>query len=113
MYQDGQDENVAFFWHQICCGTRLRISEPLAMARDTKKTDPKAIFSLWMPRRKSPIYKLPVLIQFQVAADNGEGIVYGGYQRGDARRPAGAVSQDSVAKRGRQHPLGVWDEPCL
>src|SRR5215475_683401 len=83
------------------------------MARDTKKTDPKAIFSLWMPRRKSPIFKLPVLIQFQVAADNGEGIVYGGYQRGDARRPAGAVSQDSVAKQGRQHPLGVWDEPCL
>jgi predicted ATPase len=23
MYQNGQDENVAFFWHQICRGTRL------------------------------------------------------------------------------------------
>jgi len=31
--------------------------------------DQKAFFSLWMPRRKSPIFKLPVLIQFQVAAD--------------------------------------------
>src|SRR5262249_6353054 len=59
-----------FFWHQICCGTRLGVSEALATARDTKKTDPKAIFSLWMPRRKSPIFKLPLLIQFQVAADN-------------------------------------------
>src|SRR5215475_2267082 len=69
MYQNGQDENVAFFWHQICCGARPGDSESLAMARDTKKTDPKAIYSLWMPRRKSPIFKLPVLIQFQVAAD--------------------------------------------
>src|SRR5215471_12567654 len=69
MYQNGQDENVAFFWHQICCGTRLGVSEALATARDTKKTAPKAIFSLWMPRRKSPIFKLPVLIQFQVTAD--------------------------------------------
>src|SRR6202008_4564029 len=69
MHQNGQDENVAFFWHQICCGARLGDSEPLAMARDTKKTDPKAIFTLWMPRRKSPIFKLPVLIRFQVAAD--------------------------------------------
>src|SRR5262244_518577 len=70
MYQNGQDENVAFFWHQICYGTRLVDSESLAMARDTKKTDPKAILSLWMPRRKSSIFKLPVLIQFQVAADS-------------------------------------------
>ena len=23
MYQNGQDENGAFFWHQICCGSRL------------------------------------------------------------------------------------------
>ena len=69
MHQNGQDENVAFFWHQICRGARLGDSESLAMARDTKKTDPKAIVSLWMPRRKSPIFKLPVLIQFQVAAD--------------------------------------------
>jgi hypothetical protein len=23
MYQSGQDENGAFFWHQICCGSRL------------------------------------------------------------------------------------------
>ena len=22
-YQNGQDENGAFFWHQICCGPRL------------------------------------------------------------------------------------------
>ena len=71
MYQNGQDENVAFFWHQICCGTRRGDSEALAMARDTKKTDPKAIITLWMPGRKSPIFKLPVLIQFQVAADSG------------------------------------------
>jgi tetratricopeptide (TPR) repeat protein len=34
--------------------------------------DQKAFFSLWMPRRKSPIFKLPVLIQFQVAADTLE-----------------------------------------
>jgi len=70
MYQNGQDENVAFFWHQICRGTRLGASEPLTTARDTKNMDQKAFFSLWMPRRKSPIFKLPVLIQFQVAADN-------------------------------------------
>ena len=44
MYQNGQDENVAFFWHQICRGARLRDSELLAMARDTKKTDPHAFF---------------------------------------------------------------------
>jgi hypothetical protein len=69
MYQNGQDENVAFFWHQICRGTRLGASEPLTTARDTKNMDQKAFFSLWMPRRKSPIFKLPVLIQFQVAAD--------------------------------------------
>jgi hypothetical protein len=69
MHQNGQDENVAFFWHQICCGTHLRDSESLATARDSKKTDSKAICSLWMPRRKSPIFKLPVLIQFRVAAD--------------------------------------------
>jgi hypothetical protein len=69
MHQNGQDENVAFFWHQICCGARLGDSESLAMARDTKKTDPKAIVSLWMLRRKPPLFKLPVLIQFQVAAD--------------------------------------------
>jgi len=70
MYQNGQDENVAFFWHQICRGTRLGASEPLTTARDTKNMDQKAFFSLWMPRRKSPIFKLPVLIQFQVAADS-------------------------------------------
>jgi hypothetical protein len=23
MYQNGQDENGAFFWHQICYGSRL------------------------------------------------------------------------------------------
>jgi hypothetical protein len=69
MYQNGQDETVAFFWHQICCGTRPGASESLATARDTKKMDQKAFFSLWMPRSKSPIFKLPVLIQFQVAAD--------------------------------------------
>jgi hypothetical protein len=61
MHQNGQDENVAFFWHQICCGARLGDSESLAMARDTKKTGPKAIVSLWMPRRKSPLFKLPVM----------------------------------------------------
>jgi hypothetical protein len=75
MYQNGQDENVAFFWHQICYGARLGDSEPLAIARDTKKTDPKAIFSLWIPRRKSPIFKLPVLIRFQVAADSQSGVL--------------------------------------
>jgi hypothetical protein len=64
MYQNGQDENVVFFWHQICRSARLGNSESLALARDTKKTDSKVIFSLWMPRRKSPIFKLAVLIQF-------------------------------------------------
>src|SRR5215831_8868556 len=44
IHQNGQDENVAFFWHQICCGARLRDSESLAMARDTKKTGKKKIF---------------------------------------------------------------------
>jgi hypothetical protein len=44
MHQNGQDENVAFFWHQICCGTRLGDSESLAMARDTKKTGRKSFF---------------------------------------------------------------------
>jgi hypothetical protein len=44
MYQNGQGENVAFFWHQICCGARLGDSEPLAMARDAKKTNQKAFF---------------------------------------------------------------------
>jgi hypothetical protein len=46
------------------------------MSRDTKKTDQKAFFSLWMPRRKSPIFKLPVLIQFQVAADKGMALTW-------------------------------------
>ena len=53
----------------MCCGPRAGNSEPLAKARDTKKTDLKALFSLWMPRRKSPICTLPVLIQFRGAAD--------------------------------------------
>ena len=69
MYQNGQDENVAFFWHQICRGARPGDSQPLAIARDTKKTDKKANFLSGCPRRKSPIFKLPVLIQFQVTAD--------------------------------------------
>jgi len=43
MYQNGQDGNVAFFWHRICYGARLGDSEPLAIARDAKKTDLKAI----------------------------------------------------------------------
>src|SRR5262249_32202585 len=68
-YQSGQDENVAFFWHQICCGSRRGDSQPLAIARDTKKTDQKAKFLSECPRRKSPIFPLPVLMQFQVTAD--------------------------------------------
>jgi len=70
MYQKGQDENVAFFWHQICRGACAGDSQFIAIARDTKKMDTEAHFSLWMPRRKSPLSKLPVLIQFQVTADN-------------------------------------------
>jgi len=71
MYQNGQDENMTFFWHQICCGFRRGDSQPLAIARDTKKTDKKAKFLSGCPRRKSPIFTLPVFMQFQVTADIG------------------------------------------
>jgi hypothetical protein len=43
MYQNGQDESVAFFWHRICRVARLGDSEPFAMERDTKKTDQKGM----------------------------------------------------------------------
>ena len=69
MYQNGQDENMTFFWHQICCGFRRGDSQPLAIARDTKKTDKKAKFLSGCPRKKSPIFTLPVFMQFQVTAD--------------------------------------------
>ena len=53
MYQNGQDENVAFFWHHICCGSRRGDSHPLAIARDTKKTDKKATFLSGSHRNRS------------------------------------------------------------
>ena len=31
MYQNGQGENVAFFWHQICYGSRLWNSQPITI----------------------------------------------------------------------------------
>jgi hypothetical protein len=71
MYQKGQDENAAFFWYQICCGSRRGDSQSLAIVRDTKKTDKKTKLLSGCPRRKSPIFTLPVLMQFQVTADNG------------------------------------------
>jgi hypothetical protein len=43
MYKNGQGENVALFWYQICCGVGLGDSQPLAITRDTKKTDKKTI----------------------------------------------------------------------
>ena len=69
MYQNGQDENAAFFWHQICCGSHRRDSQPPVITRDTKKTDKKAKFLSGCPRRKSPLFTLPVFMQFQVTAD--------------------------------------------
>src|SRR5215475_3857796 len=65
MYQNGQDENAAFFWHQICCGSHRRDSQPPVITRDTKKTDKKAKFLSGCPRRKSPLFTLPVFMQFQ------------------------------------------------
>ena len=32
MNQNGQGENVAFFWHQICCESRRGDSQPIAIA---------------------------------------------------------------------------------
>ena len=32
MYQNGQGENVAFFWYQICRGARPGDSQPLIIA---------------------------------------------------------------------------------
>src|SRR5215475_6130402 len=86
MYQNGQDENAAFFWHQICRGSHRRDSQPPVITRDTKKTDKKAKFLSGCPRRKSPLFTLPVFMQFQVTADKKSGHVdqfYGGVPHGE------------------------------
>jgi len=94
MYQNGQDENAAFFWHQICCASRQRGSQSLAITRDTKKTDQKAKFLSGCPRRKSPIFISPVLTQFQVTADT-----YG------ASSKMGAIFSSSIAEMHIQRPI--------
>src|SRR5262245_20698638 len=86
MYQNGQDENAAFFWHQICCSSHRRDSQPPVITRDTKKTDKKAKFLSGCPRRKSPLFTLPVFMQFQVTADTyGSFAIFGPLEGGRPR----------------------------
>src|SRR5437773_6637068 len=72
-------------------------------------------FALRMPRRKSSVFKAPVLIQFQVTAD-----IQGGYRRGRLLDRVVWHLCDDLMAWGAQRPLlakfhllGLWLGPRL
>ena len=57
-----------FLTPNLLRGSPGRLRTPCHCTR-CEENGSKSHSSLWMPRRKSPLFKLSVLIQFQVAAD--------------------------------------------
>src|SRR5438874_313182 len=109
MYQNGQDEK----WCVFLASNLLRVS-PMRLTTHYHHTryeenGSEGKFSLRMPRRKSSIFKPPVLIQFQVTADTPiRGVLEGAMHHGlrvTHRCRKGRHQQSRGDQAGHDHQL--------